>query len=647
MKTLHVVLFVVLIGLGAPGSRAADLPNTHALSDQQRLLSSSLSNLLSLLEPAQPARTVTTRLEVVRAVGLPTTFQHASLDLAIAAPDRIRLSTTIDQARFAIGRNQQEAWIWAEKKRFGVIGKPGLAKFATQPENLDETELAPLTLPLPREQLALLPLLCEVRELEGAEVEGISCRVLRAVALPAAREAFAAIANAAITLWIRPADQLPVQIEFSNTKGTDVIVALRNLQTAAQLDEHEWNIPAPPGARIERVALSHLANFFVAAVSALNTTVKPLGPATGERKIVATHGRGRLELHDGTKVLFLAGTPEEMGAQHGHLLGREVRDLVSRVLYGVGVGSSFDKGRWFFGEIEACNARIQPFVDPRYLREMDALAQAAGLENQEIRLSNFFPELFHCSGFALMGEATDGARIFHGRVLDYLKGIGLEQNATVIVLQPDEGNAWVNVGYAGFVGTVTAMNEKQISIGEMGGRGEGHWDGKPMAQLLREVMERASTLDEAIDILRRGPRTCEYYYVVADGKTHRAVGIAATPEKFEVVGPGEAHPQLSTPIKDTVLLSAGDRYDELVRRVKAGFGTFTADRARELMTRPVCMTSNIHSVLFAPDTLDFWVANADSKNVASHARFTHYNLRDLLAPAASSSSARPATLVRE
>jgi hypothetical protein len=329
------------------------------------------------------------------------------------------------------------------------------------------------------------------------------------------------------------------------------------------------------------------------------------------------------------------------------LLGREVRDLVSRVLYGVGVGSSFDKGRWFFGEIEACNARIQPFVDPRYLREMDALAQAAGLENQEIRLSNFFPELFHCSGFALMGEATDGARIFHGRVLDYLKGIGLEQNATVIVLQPDEGNAWVNVGYAGFVGTVTAMNEKQISIGEMGGRGEGHWDGKPMAQLLREVMERASTLDEAIDILRRGPRTCEYYYVVADGKTHRAVGIAATPEKFEVVGPGEAHPQLSTPIKDTVLLSAGDRYDELVRRVKAGFGTFTADRARELMTRPVCMTSNIHSVLFAPDTLDFWVANADSKNVASHARFTHYNLRDLLAPAASSSSARPATLVRE
>ena len=81
-------------------------------------------------------------------------------------------------------------------------------------------------------------------------------------------------------------------------------------------------------------------------------------------------------------------------------------------------------------------------------------------------------------------------------------------------------------------------------------------------------------------------------------------------------------------MRDTVLLSAGDRYTELARRVEAGFGKFTADSARELMTRRVCMTSIIHSVLFAPDTLDFWVANADSKNVASATRYTHYNLEE-------------------
>jgi hypothetical protein len=263
---------------------------------------------------------------------------------------------------------------------------------------------------------------------------------------------------------------------------------------------------------------------------------------------------------------------------------------------------------------------------------MDALASAAGLPREEVRIANFFPELFHCSGFALFGKATVGGKMYHGRILDYLRGMGLEQNATVIVFQPDQGNAWVNVGYAGFVGSVTAMNEKHVAIGEMGGRGEGNWDGKPMAQLVREVMEKANTLEEAVAIMRKGPRTCEYYYVISDAKTKRAVGIAATPDKFETIWPGESHKLLPHGTPDTVLLSAGDRYEELAQRVKAGYGKFDAQGARDLMKRPVCMTSNIHSVLFEPETLDFWVANADSENPAAHTRYTHYNLGELLQP---------------
>jgi isopenicillin-N N-acyltransferase like protein len=178
------------------------------------------------------------------------------------------------------------------------------------------------------------------------------------------------------------------------------------------------------------------------------------------------------------------------------------------------------------------------------------------------------------------------------------------------------------------------MNEKGVALGEMGGRGEGKWDGKPMAQLVREVMEKAGTLEEALEIMRKGPRTCEYYYVISDGKTKRAAGVAATPDTFEVIRPGEAHPRLPHAFKDAVLMSADERYKTLVERVRAGYGKFDADSARGLMARPVAMKSNIHSVLFAPDTLDFWVANADGQNVASDTRYTHYNLRELLqAPA--------------
>ena len=102
---------------------------------------------------------------------------------------------------------------------------------------------------------------------------------------------------------------------------------------------------------------------------------------------------------------------------------------------------------------------------------------------------------------------------------------------------PEGRYTWMSLGYAGFIGTVTAMNEKGLAIGEMGGRGEGQWDGTPMSLLLRDVMERAANVDEALAILRSAPRTCQYYYVLATGRA-RCGRWSARPTKMTVLEPG-------------------------------------------------------------------------------------------------------------
>jgi outer membrane lipoprotein-sorting protein len=594
-------------------------------------LTTTLQKIVAIVEPTVGAesRTFTTRLELVKAEGLPKELAGHGANLAFTAPDRLLVSAEHKGKTYTAARDGQEVWVFVPDKKFGVIGKPGQARFASAPDKKDRTTLGAIKLPLPKEQIALLPLLMNVEALPAESINDVRCDVLRVTTKPEAIEALK-LPKGTLTLWVRETDSLPAQIGYSDGHGVNVEVQLREIKLSAPWPAEKWRLPARDGDKIETTALGHITRFASVAVSSLGRTIPSLSDATGELRIVATSGKGRLELHDGTRVLFLEGTPEEMGAQHGALLKKEIKDLVNRIVYGVGVGSSFAKGRWFFGEIEEAEGRINPFIDPRHLAEMDAIAMATGHDNEEIRLANFFPELFHCSGFALFGDATAGGKMYHGRILDYLRGMGLEQNAVVMICKPDRGNAWANVSYAGFIGSVTAMNEKHVAIGEMGGRGEGNWDGKPMAQLVREVMEKANTLEEAVAIMRKGPRTCEYYYVISDSKTKTAVGIAATPTLFEVVKPGEAHPRLPHPIKDAILMSAGDRYEELAKRVKAGYGKFTADEARDLMTRPVCMTSNIHSVLFDPETLDFWVANADSKNPASHTRYTKYNLAELL-----------------
>lgn len=569
------------------------------------------------------AARVSMMLEVGEATGGLKELGGRRAEVVLQPPNRFVIKTEVD-GPVMLSSDGTKLWVSVPGKGMVLEGDPAVPRFSGRPDSVGSERVPTLGLPVTAAQMGLLPVLAEIG---GGETGGKRTMTVRLK--PEAVETLK-LPGGTVTLTMSGSGDWPETVRYDDGKGTAATVRVVSREAGGALGDDAWRPAVGEGVKVERVALGHLTRFLGTALGSLGSSVPSLPPVSGERRLIGVEGKGRLERHDGTQVLFLSGTPEEMGRQQGVLLKTEIRRVVDRILYGVGVGSSFGKGRWFFGEIEEAVRRTGPFVDARAIREMDALAGAAGLEVEEVRLANFFPELFHCSGFALMGKATAGGRMFHGRVLDYLRGVGLEENAVVMVIRPEVGHAWVNLGYAGFIGSVTAMNEKQVAIGEMGGRGEGKWDGKPMAQLMREVMERAGTIDEALAVMRGTARTCEYYYVLSDAKSGRACGVKATPEAVEVVWSGESHPQLSDPVADTVLMSAGDRYKALVAKVKDGYGTFDAAGAMGLMGKPVCMNSNIQSVLFAPDTLDFWVANADGGHVASECRFTKYNLRALL-----------------
>ena len=621
MKKLLIILACIAF---ARPLRADDLVPANFLA---RLL----PEAMKYLNPPSPAeaKTIELDLAVVEAAGVPKEFIGKKISILVRPPDRLKITAHVMDTDVVIGRRgPDEIWFYVPSKKFGLIGSPETPRFTADPASTSHPKLDKIGLPVEQNQIALLPMLLKTEAKEGT-LNGEAVRILTAQPTPEAQQAFN-LPGLRLGITTPTGDLTPRRLSVDDGAGMKLVFDVLHADTT-EADDKDWEIPAKPGDTIQKVALAHLANFASSFVATLTDKIPTLGPVDGVKKILATEGAGRLEQRDGTRVLFLKGTPEEMGHQHGVLMKKEVHHLVDRVLYGVGVGSSLEKGSWFFGEIESAQKRLAPFIGERYVREMNAMAEAAGLHPQEIRLANVFPELFHCSGFSIHGSATSDGQMYHGRILDYLKGMGLEQNAVVIVTQPDKGNAWVNCGYAGFVGSVTAMNEKHLSIGEMGGRGEGDWDGKPMAQLLREVMENCDTIEQAVEVFKKGPRTCEYYYVISDAKSMKACGLACTPGKCEVIWSGEAHPQLPHAIKDAVVLSADNRYEELVRRVQTQHGKLTADSARELMTSPVCMGSNIQSVLFAPKSLDFWVANADAKNVASHTRYTKYNLRELIA----------------
>ena len=358
------------------------------------------------------------------------------------------------------------------------------------------------------------------------------------------------------------------------------------------------------------------------------------GPArAAERKLIARHGKGYLETVDGYRVLHLKGAPQEMGTQHGALLKDAVCANVNFLLAD-GVDDGVEVGGVKVSRAAVASVLLGVFekkVPARFSEEMKALAEAAGLPEWKVRAANLIPEMMHCSGFALLSKATATGKLYHGRVLDYGVELKLQEHAVLLIQEPDGGIPFVNVSYAGFIGSVTGMNLEQISIGEMGGGGVGWWDGVPMSFLVRMVLEDARTLDQAIGVFQNNPRTCEYYYVIADARADSAVGIKAVPEKLEIVRPGEAHPLLPTPVADTVLMSADERYRNLVRLVAAGRGTFTEQSAIRLMDAPVAMQSNLHDALMIPADAVIYVANAAADaSPAWKQKYYRFDIRQLM-----------------
>lgn len=363
-------------------------------------------------------------------------------------------------------------------------------------------------------------------------------------------------------------------------------------------------------------------------------TLLLLVSGTLSAQTVARCGDGWLELIDGYPVLHLKGTPYEMGYQHGALMKKDVRENMEYLVQEKGSTKLVDFGpvkitpKQLIGTI----LRIQEsHVPQKFFDELDGIADGSGLDRHDARVGNFIPEMFHCSGFAIMDSATKDGTLYHGRVLDYAIGWRLQEHAVIIVAEPKDGIPFVNVSYAGFIGSVTGMNAEHVSIGEMGGRGLGHWKGIPMAFLVREALEKGHTLEDAIAVFRDNPRTCEYYYVIADAKENKAVGMEASWDTFQVIHPGEKHELLPTPVKDCALLSAGSRYEELVRRVKGKHGEIEAEDALRLMDRGVAMKSNLHNVLFEPATTRFWVANATADGQpAADQKYHQFQLSELL-----------------
>ena len=330
-------------------------------------------------------------------------------------------------------------------------------------------------------------------------------------------------------------------------------------------------------------------------------------------------------------LMVVYGSPDQMGIAHGQLMGPQISKM-QNVISTVGLSYTLKKSTWFYDKIRDVEKRTNPYMPERFLIECDGMSAAAGLPEEAGRRLNFFPEMFHCSGVAVSGSASKNGEVIHARVLDYMRDMKIYKYAAVQVFMPDDYYNWVSIGYAGFIGSVTAMNEKGLAIGEMGGGGEGRWDGIPMSMLIRRMMEECKNVDEAVALMKSVPLTCEYYYVFSDA-SGKKVAVAAKGGKdgyLRFYKDGEDAEGIPPTPKDMVYVSGGNRARVLQERLVKYSGQITPELMIEIIKPPVTPRSNLHNAIFMPQSLTVLFADASKKKCASEMPYTRFNLNELM-----------------
>ena len=375
---------------------------------------------------------------------------------------------------------------------------------------------------------------------------------------------------------------------------------------------------------------------------------------------------GRLANYEGLPIVYLEGTPYELGHQHGRLLKESVSRSVRQIL---GYFRSYLKVpivktlvvNWWLG---SAWRQARPFIPPDDLEELRGLADGSGVPLRDLYLLHAVPDrTYACSGFAAWGRATADGRLIHTRNLDWNIRAGIQQYAAIFVVRPTGQHAFVNVGWAGFIGVLTGINDQRISMGQIGAETlEASNLGMPMVFLMRRVLETSSTLEDAVRVMEETPRTVGANYLIADAKVKRALAIETTHARlavFEADAPQEHRVPYARPIPDVVLradtaidpkirdrqLASGGRprqpgleppvgsaytirYLKHAESIQHSYGRIDLDEAQRI-AQSVAPGSNVQSVIFAWPLMR--VANAQGTIPAAKTSYRTFNLEELFA----------------
>ena len=174
--------------------------------------------------------------------------------------------------------------------------------------------------------------------------------------------------------------------------------------------------------------------------------------------------------------------------------------------------------------------------------------------------------LVGCSSFATWGTQSADSSLLIGRNFDFYVGDAFAENKQVAFYTPDQGYKFASVGWPGMIGVLSGMNETGLTVTINAAKSAvPTGSATPISILTREILQYASTIDEAFAIAQKRKTFVSESILIGSSKDGKAAIIEKSPEKTVLFKGKEADRLICTNHYQSEEFSKDERNMENIR----------------------------------------------------------------------------------
>ena len=146
--------------------------------------------------------------------------------------------------------------------------------------------------------------------------------------------------------------------------------------------------------------------------------------------------------------------------------------------------------------------------------------------------------LVGCTSFGTWNGRSEDSSMIIGRNFDFYVGDKFAEDKIVAFFNPAKGYKFMTVTWGGFIGAVSGMNEKGVTVTINAAKSSiPSGSATPVSLVAREILQYAKNISEAIQIARSRKMFVSESFLVGSAEDNKAVIIEKTPDELEIYDP--------------------------------------------------------------------------------------------------------------